>query len=67
MTEFLTEQEAAERLMVTRENLRRMIWSGRVDGEPTDPTKRSYRVSARSIERLLTEGGYVPGVSQPSE
>jgi excisionase family DNA binding protein len=67
MNDYLTEQEAAQRLMVTRENLRRMIWSGRLDGEPVDEKKTAYRVSARSVERLLTEGGYVPGAAQPSD
>lgn len=53
--------------MVTRENLRRMIWSGRLDGEPIDEKRTAYRVLARSVERLLNEGGYVPGAAQPSE
>jgi hypothetical protein len=65
--EYLTESQAAQVLMVTRENLRRMIWSGRIVGEPIDEKKTAYRVSARSIQRLLDEGGYVPGASQPTD
>ena len=63
---WLTEAEASALLMATRENVRRMIWSGRLVGERLQNSS-AYRISERSVRRLLDEGGYVPGITQPGE
>jgi hypothetical protein len=63
---WLTEAEASALLLATRENVRRMIWSGRLVGERIGETP-AYRISERSVRRLLNEGGYVPGITQPGE
>lgn len=64
--EWLTEEQASEILMSTAENVRRMVWSGRISGEKIADS-RAYRISARSVRRLVEEGGYIPGMTQPGE
>jgi excisionase family DNA binding protein len=56
---WLTEQEASELLLSTRENVRRMVWSGRLAGERISGAP-GYRISERSVRRLLEDGGYAP-------
>ena len=64
--EWLTTREASALMLSTEENVRRMIWSGRLQGEQIGDTTE-YRVSARSVQKIMESGAYVPGMSQPGE
>jgi excisionase family DNA binding protein len=53
---YLTVDQAANRLQVSTETVRRMLRDGRLDGVRMGGTKLGWRVAASKVERLLERG-----------
>jgi excisionase family DNA binding protein len=57
----LTVNEAAQRLRITRDTLRRWLREGRIRGVSMGSDRAGYRIKASEVERVLEEGPREPG------